>query len=408
LGRVLVGVQVAFAFTLIVGGASFLFSLRNLFAVDTGFNPHNVAVVDVSTELSDIAQKPELNVFMGELQRRIEALPGIRGVAMGWAYGLFEGSHTSWQVMVPGHSGPDRQEYTMAASPRYFDTMQLRLLAGREFEQSDRDYHHTGPPARVVNDAPAQKYFGNEDPAMGPRPVIVNRAFAQRYYGNENPLGKVFYSPDAPAHKIIGVVANASYGSLREGPQPIVYFVDRGDSYIAVYIRSRLDFGSVGKMVERETEAMGHGTRVRRVTTLDTLIGDTLLREKLLAGIGGVFAFMGLLLAAIGLFGLLHYSVTRRTKEIGIRAALGARAGSLVLLVFEDLLALIAGGLAAGAVGSFALMTLVRSLLFGIRPVEPRVMITAAVVFLAATLIAGGLPASRAAAIDPMTALRHE
>jgi ABC-type antimicrobial peptide transport system permease subunit len=187
-----------------------------------------------------------------------------------------------------------------------------------------------------------------------------------------------------------------------------VYFIVRGTNYVALYIRTTLDLGSVVKMVRREAEAIGHGTRIRDVTTLDTVIGDTLLREKLLAGIGGVFAFLGLLLAAIGLFGLLNYSVTRRTKEIGIRAALGARAPSLVFLVLKDLVALIAGGLAAGLVCSLVLMTFVRSLLFGVRPVEPLVMITGVIVFLAATLIAGGLPASRAAAIEPMIALRHE
>jgi putative ABC transport system permease protein len=313
----------------------------------------------------------------------------------------------SMQVIVPGQPRPDRQEYTMPASPRYFATMQLALLAGREFEQRDRDYQHNGPPAQVVDNAPAQKYFGNEDPTTGPRPVIVNKAFAQRYYGNENPLGKVFRSPDR-GHEIIGVVANAPYGSLREGPQPIVYFIVRGTNYVALYVRTKLDLGSVVKMVQREAEAIGHGTRIRDVTTLDSLIGNTLLSEKLLAGIGGVFAFLGLLLAAIGLFGLLNYSVTRRTKEIGIRAALGARAPSLVVLVLKDLVTLIAGGLAAGLACSLALMTFARSLLFGVRPSDPVVMITGAAVFLAAALIAGGLPASRAATIDPMVALRHE
>ena len=408
LGRAFVGVQVAFAFVLIIAGASFLFSLRNLFAVNTGFNPHNVAVVNVSTELSDITQKPELNVFLDELQRRVESLPGVEGAAIGHREGLFEGSHTSMEVIVPGRSRPDRQEYTMPASPRYFATMQLPLLAGREFEQRDRDYQYHGPPAQVINDAPAQKYFGNENPASGPRPVIVNQAFAQRYFGNENPLGKIFLSPGSAGHEIIGVVANAPYGSLREGPQPIIYFVVRGNNYVALYIRTRLDLGSLVKVVEREVKAMGHGTQIRDVTTLDTLIGDTLLRERLLAGIGGVFAFLGLLLAAIGLFGLLNYSVTRRTKEIGIRAALGARPPSLVLLVLKDLLVLIVGGLAAGLACSFALMTFIRSLLFGVRPVDPLVMITGAGVFLAAALIAGGLPANRVASIDPMIALRHE
>lgn len=408
LGRIFVGAQVAFAFVLVIAGASFLFTLRNLFAVHTGFNPHNLAIVNVSTALSDITQKRELNVFLDELQRRVGALTGIDGAAIGHGGALFEGSHTSIQVSIPGNLLPDRQEYTMPASPRYFSTMKLPLLGGREFEQRDREYQYDGPPPNVAAGATSMPYFGNEDPAKGPRPVIVNKAFAQRYYDNENPIGKIFRTPDHGSRQIIGVVANAPYLSLREGPQPIIYFIVRGTNYVALYIRSKLDLGSVVKMVEREAESMGHGTRIRDVTTLDTLIGDSVLREKLLAGIGGVFALLGLLLTAIGLFGLLNYSVTRRTKEIGIRAALGARAVSLVLMVFKDVITPIAGGLAAGVLASFALMTFVRSLLFAVRPLDPVVVITGGAVFIAAALLASGLPARRAASIDPMAALRNE
>src|SRR5262249_15387834 len=154
---------------------------------------------------------------------------------------------------------------------------------------------------------------------------------------------------------------------------------------------------SVVSMVKREADAMGHGTIIRGATTLDTLIGDSILSERLLAGIGGTFALLGLLLAAIGVFGLLNYSVTRRTKEIGIRAALGARASSLVYLVVKDLIGLIAGGLVAGFTASLALMTFVRSLLFGVRPVDPVVLIVGSAAFLATALIACGVPAIRAA-----------
>jgi predicted permease len=411
LGRMFVGIQVAFAFILVIAGASFLFTLRNLFAVDTGFNPHNVSVIDVSTELSDITRKPELNVFMDDLQRRVEALPGIQSAGLAGVGTMFEGREGASQVILPGQTPSDQEVHGMPVSPRYFSAMRIPLLAGREFEQRDRDYHHTGPPPTVVDGALSVPYFGNEDPAKGPRPTIINQAMARKYFGNEDPVGKIFQTPyngEFASHEIIGVVGNATYASLREGTQPIMYGVERGDSYVTLYVRSTLDLGSVVKMVERETEAIGHGTRVRDVTTLDTLIGNTLLREKLLAGIGGVFAFLGLLLAAIGLFGLLNYSVTRRTKEIGIRAALGARPPSLVFLVLKDMFSMIAGGLIAGLAASLALMTFVRSLLFGIRAVDPLVMTTAAAVFLAAAFIAGGLPASRAAGIDPMIALRHE
>jgi predicted permease len=388
LGRAFVAIQVAFAFVLIMAGASFLFSLKNLFAVDPGFNPHDVSVIGVSTQLSDMTQKPELNVFMDEMQRRVEGLPGIQGAGLAQVGSMFQDRNSSIQVILPGQPPPDYEEHTMLVSPRYFAAMRLPLIAGRDFEQRDRDYQYKGP-----------------------RPAIVNQALARKYFGSENPIGKILQTPEHDElieHEIIGVVGNAAYASLREGQLPILYGVERGNSFVTMYIRSRLGIGSVVAMLDREAKAIGHGTQVRDVTTLDTLIGNTLLREKLLAGIGGVFGFLGLLLAAIGLFGLLNYSVTRRTKEIGIRAAPGARPPALVFLVLKDMFSLIGAGLAAGMVGSLALMSFVRSLLFGIRPADPPVIITAAVIFLAAAFIAGGLPASRAAGIDPMVALRHD
>jgi hypothetical protein len=267
--------------------------------------------------------------------------------------------------------------------------MRIPLLAGRDFEQRDRDY-------------------GAE---ISPRPTIINQAFARRYFGAEDPVGKTFQTPDGKpltSRRIIGVVGDSTYDSVRKGPEPIAYTVVRGTNYFRVYVRSTMDLGSLTRLVERETEATGLGTRVRSVTTLDTLIGNTLLREKLLAEIGGAFAFLGLLLAAIGLFGLLNYSVVRRTREIGIRAALGARPVALVVLVLKEMFLMIGAGLIAGLGGSIVLLTAVRSLLFGLRPADPLVIATASAVFLAAAFIAGGLPASRAVAIDPMTALRHE
>jgi predicted permease len=387
MGRFFVGIQVAFAFILIVAGASFLFSLRNLFAVSPGFDPHHVSVIHVSTELSDMTQRPELNVLLDEFQRRIQALPGVQSAATA-QWGLFDGKNSAIQVILPGKPPGEQEAIILGVSPGYFATLRTPLLGGREFEQRDRNYADRGPHA-----------------------TIVNQAFARRYFGAENPIGKIFQTPYQETlvnHQIIGVVGNSRSVSLRERPKPIFYGVVRGTSYFALYVRSPLDLGSVVKMVEREAEAIGYGTRVRSVTTLQTQIGDTLLSEKLLAGIGGVFAFLGLLLAAIGLFGLLNYSVARRTKEIGIRAALGARPPALVFLVLKDLLSLIAAGLVIGLAGSLALMTAVRSLLFGIRPADPLVIVTAAAVFLVAAFIAGGLPASRAAAIDPMVALRHE
>ena len=239
-------------------------------------------------------------------------------------------------------------------------------------------------------------------------PTIVNRAFARRYFGSEAVLGREFRRDDGVLHQIVGLAANSHFGDLRGGPEPVAYMPMKPPVAFTLYVRSTLDAGSVAKMVEREARALGLGMRVRDVTTLEALVGSTILKERLLAAIGGAFAFLSLLLAAIGLFGLVNYSVTRRTKEIGIRAALGARRGPLYGLVLKDLIGMMAGGLAGGLAGSLVLMQLARSLLFGIQPADPQVIGTGVAIFLGAAAIAGGLPARRAAAIDPVAALRHE
>ncbi len=241
--------------------------------------------------------------------------------------------------------------------------------------------------------------------------TIENVAFAQRYLGGANAIGKFFERAEDKKRvrqQVIGLVANAHYGSLRMGAEPIVYLPTEGASFFALYVRSPLDAGSVARLVENAAKTAGPGLRVRKITTLNTLVGNTILKEKLLASIGGTFAFLGLVLAAIGLFGLLNYSVARRTKEMGIRAALGAQRAELVLLVMRDLTGMVGSGLIAGLVGSLAVLVTVRSLLFGIKAADPLVLVTATMVFIIAAITAAGFPAGRAASVDPMVALRQE
>jgi predicted permease len=378
MGRFFVGVQVAFAFCLVMAGASFLFSLRNLLAVNPGFDSHGVSVFSISNDSSSLAR-------MKQLQSRVGALPGIQSAAVAlWA--IFDRIAWNGQVILPGKRPAELDEIFYAVSPGYFAALRTPLLSGRDFGTSDTQT------AKVV-------------------PTIVNLAFARKYFGDDNPVGKTFQLAMRKTlvnHQIIGIVANAYYRDLRRGSAPISYAPIEGANSFSLYVRSSLDLGSVVRMVERETKALGAGTRVREITTLDTLVGNTLLREKLLAGIGGVFALLGLLLAAIGLFGLLNYSVARRTKEIGIRAALGAQRSELVLLVLKDLAAMVGTGLLAGLAGSLGLMTFLQSLLFGIKAADPLVIATAMSVFLFAAFGAGTLPANHAARIDPMVALRQE
>lgn len=376
LGRLFVGVQIAFAVCLVTGGAGFIFTLRNLAAVDTGFDARGVTVL----EITNTPEIPRQLALMQQIEMRAAALPHVEGVATAWMP-VFSGARRAQRVGLPGKALSSQEVTFYRVSPGYFATLHTRLLEGRDFTSQDND---------------------NE-----PVPTIVNRAFATRYFGNEPVLGREFRRDDGVRHRIVGIAANSHFGSLRNGPEPIVYMPMKPPRVFTMYVRSTLDAASVSKAVEREAKALG-SLRVRDVTTLDALVENTIRTEKLLAAIGGVFAFLGLTLASIGLFGLLNYSVTRRTGEIGIRVVLGARRSSICRLVLKDLLGTLAVGLAAGMAGSFALMRFTQSLLFGIKPEDPFLIGTAVAFFVGASLIAGGLPAYRASTIDPVAALRHD
>ena len=375
-----VGLQVAFAFALVACGAGFLFSLRNLAAVDPGFDSKGVTVMTVVNDLGYRERDRQL-VLLQEMRLRAAALPQVQGAATAWM-AMFSGTPRSDRVVVPGKPPAEKEEIFYRISPGFFSTLRTPLLAGRDLTVRDNDDE--------------------------PVPTIVNRAFARKYYATESVLGRQFQRTDGVRHRIVGLAANSHFGDLHRGPEPIAYMPMKPPRGFTLYVRSTLDAGSVAKMVDREAAALGSGMHVRDVTTLDALVGGTILTERLLAALGGAFALLGLVLAAIGLFGLLNYSVARRTREIGIRAALGARRWPLCGLVLKDLAAALAAGLAAGIAGSLAFLRLARSLLFEIRPADPLVLGTALAVFLAAAALAAGLPARRAASVDPIIALREE
>jgi predicted permease len=396
LGKVFVSVQVACAFCLVLVGAAFLFSLGNLLRVDPGFDARNVAVLEITTETAPRSGDPvewnathpgeqeRLRNLMFQFQGRVASQPGVHSAAFAW-WPIFEGGSWSEQVIIPGKGPSDREEIFYRVSPGYFAALRTPLIAGRDFQPDDRAVRELTP-------------------------AIVNEAFARKYFnGTLGALGREFsYGRSLKRQSIVGVAADAHYYDLRKAADPIAYLPLEGNDGFTLYVRSPLTLGSLTRLVEREARAIGSGTRVREITTLETIVGNTLLREKLLAGVGGTFASFGLLLAAIGLFGLLSYSVGRRTKEIGIRAALGARRGEIVSLVLKDVTALVSAGLIVGLTAALAVMALFRSLLFGIEKADPVVIGTPIGIFLLTGLIAACLPAHRAATLDPVSALREE
>lgn len=377
LGHVFVGLQIAFAFCLATTGAGFLFTLRNLNAVHTGFDPRGVTVLTVTTN----APRERQTAIQQQMQQRVAGLPQVQGAATGWM-AVFSGARRADRVVLPGEPPSERAETFYRVSPGYFATLRTPLLAGRDFSFRDTETE--------------------------PVPTIVNRAFADRYFQTDSVLGRQFRRDDGTLHQIVGLAADSSFDDLRTGPEPIVYFPMKPPRAFTLYVRSSLDAASVARMVERETESLGSGTRVRNVTTVEALVGNTILREKVLAALGGAFALLGLVLAAIGLFGLLNYTVARRTREIGIRVALGARRLPLVLLVLRDFAGMVAGGLAAGLAVSLLVTRFTRALLFGVQPAGPQVIGTAIAAFLLVAIVAATLPARRAASTDPLLALRSE
>lgn len=380
IGRLSVVLQIAFAFCLVAVGAGFLVSLRNLSRVSTGFDAHGVTVLTVTNDLGPSQRALQL-ALTWQTQTRVAALPGVQGAATAWMP-MFTGARRSQRVQAPGRPLSDREELFYRVSPNYFNTLRTPLLVGRDFTTRDNDDE--------------------------PVPTIVNTAFARRYFDADAPLGREFRRDDGVRHRIVGVASNSRYTGLRGAPEPIAYMPMKPPRAFTLYVRSTVDAASVAKLVEREARSLGSGMRVRDAVPLQTLIGNTIATEKLLARLGAAFASLGLFLAAIGVYGLVNYSVTRRTGEIGIRAALGASRLPLYGLVLGDLVGVLAVGLAVGLGGSTAILTVARSLLFDVGPVDPLVIGTAVAVLGGAAAIAGGLPALRIAAIDPIIALRHE
>jgi predicted permease len=374
LGRTLMAAQVAFAYCLVASGAAFVFSMSNLSAIDPGFDDRGVTVLTVGADR--MMALPDVQQF----QQRIGALPGVESAAVAW-WAIFEGSRRTDRVVIPGAAPSEREEIFYRVSPEYFATLRTPLVEGRDFT------------------------FGDTD-AAAPIPTIVNGAFARRYFGGDAVLGREFQRLDGARHRIVGLAADSSYGDLRNGPDPIAYFPMKPPRWFTLYVRSRLDVGTVAQMVRRETAAIGSGAHLIEAVTLRGLVGSTIHRERLLAGAGAAFAGLALLLAAIGVFGFLNYAVSARAREIAIRAALGASPRSIVQLVLTNVLGPVGLGIVAGTLGSTIVLRLGQSLLFGVRAVDPVVLTAATVVFLAAAGAAAALPARRAASVDPTGVLK--
>jgi predicted permease len=388
LRRALVVAQVALSLVLVAGAALFSRSLGKLLTVDTGFQREEVLIAAVSFQRLNL-QPDRYPAFKDELLDRIRAIPGVESAAIAHEIPLRDwGGGSAW---MDGEDARQAQNTSLSrVGPDYFRTLQIPLLAGRDFDARDR---------------------------VGTLKVaIVNEAFARKFSTGASPVGKRFWieaspgSPDTP-YEIVGLVRDTKYGALREEFRSIAYYAAAQNTGAGpggqILMRSRLAQAETVAAVKRVLNDINPAITVS-FQGFKSLIEATILRERLMATLSGFFGLLALLLACIGLYGLLSYGVASRTNEIGIRMALGAASRNVFWLILREALLLVIAGVAAGLPIIFAVTRLASTLLFGLTPTDPVSLLLAAVLMLSVAMVAGYLPSRRATRVDPMVALRCE
>ena len=397
LQRALVTAQLAMSLVLASAAGLLLRTIVHLAGVDPGFTPAHVVLLDVRDEaprasfggVDDAARKAQRAERYRVLDERLNAMPSVRAASVSWL-GLFS-TQDLWLPLID----PDRpDEKPMAridyVSARYFDTMGMQVLRGRDFADSDRE---GALRVAVVNETLARARFGTSDP--------LGRRLALDYQGEEQ-----------RPFTVVGVVRDSKYNDLKESRLNPMIWVPMAQAPIPISsISLRTVPGaeaSVARRAEEVVRATDPDIMVRSTTTLSAQVAGKASRERLLLGLSAGFAALAILLAAVGLYGTLAYMVNRRTREIGVRLAFGARQDTILRMVVGDALRLAAVALVVGVPLSLAVGYSLRAFLFGVTPTDPAALAGACLVLTIATLVAACLPARRAAAVDPIVALRCE
>ena len=386
LGRCLVVVQLSMSMVLVVGATLFVGSLMRLYGVDRGFDSEPVLVLRVRSThpYGSVRAAAVLN----RLLDRLRALPGAHTASAAQVLPI-SGNDWTRSVQVEGESAQPG-ELTAAfnvITPGYFATLGTPVVAGREFD--------------------------GRDAAGSPPVAIVNQAFARFFFGDTPAVGRRVRSLDV-TYEIVGVAGDAFYEDLRKGVARTLYVAAAQRSEDEPTAFGFLVRAADGKplrlapIVERTVRDVDPSLRARAVMPYATVIDRSIPAERLLAILGGLFGLLALVVAGVGLFGVLAFRVARRTNELGVRMALGASRWSVARLVVKDVIWLLVPGIAIGTGSALMLAGLAQGIVFGFAPTDPRVFLVAATVLAAVALLAGWLPARRAARIDPLMALRHE
>lgn len=387
LRRSLVVAQVALSLVLVAGAFLFTRSLNKLLTVDTGFQSEGILITRL--RFGPLNLPPERRLpFKQEIIARLQTIPGVQSITETNIVPL-SGNAGGNQVWQDGTNGQQKLGANVSMiGPDYFKTLATPLLAGREFKESDN--------------------------ATAPKVAIVNESFARQVVNSPNPIGQRFRVEATPtdpetAYEIVGLVKDTKYYELSEEIGATMFFpiaqVDPSPTGAQLLIKSSLPQAEITVAVKRTLHDINPSLLVI-FQSFKTMIENSLLRERLLATLSGFFGVLALVLASIGLYGILSYNVASRTNEIGIRMALGAGARNVRWLILREALWLVMAGLAVGLPMIFAVTRLASTLLFSLTPTDPLSLLGASLLLLAVALVASYLPARRATKVDPMVALR--
>jgi predicted permease len=405
LGNSLVVAQVALAMVALVAAGLLVHSLSSLKSVDLGFEPHNLLLFGIDPTLAGYKDS-QVDLLYPDLQAQFAALPGIASVSYSWRP-LLAGAH--WRTGFHPRGTPEHETANtdyLPVGPGFFKTMGIAMKAGRDFAAADFAISAVSVAARKA-DKPVQETV--------PVPVIVNEAFVRRYLSRGDPLGQHVESeapdntsePRRPGWQVVGVVRDAKYNSVRREISPTVYAPASGGQ-VFFELRTQGDPNLLTAPIRDIVNRKDSTLALFRISTQLERVDSGLVVERMLANLSSLFGLLALLLACMGLYGLLSYEVARRTREIGIRMAVGARQHNVIRIVISQALALALAGAAVGIASSFAIGRLLRSILYGVHPGDPISLAGVAILLLLVTLVSCYLPARRATRIDPLIALRYE
>jgi putative ABC transport system permease protein len=388
--RFTVGAQIGLSLLLLVGAGLFARTLNNLKSVDTGFKADHLLTLQLDARLAGYQPAAVAHLYK-RLLETLAAQPGVQSVGMTDDPDLAQNDNT-YSIEVPGYQAQEGERMSFEwerVTPGYFAALQLPVLAGRGLGEQDGP---SAPRVVVVNESFVRKFFGGSEEAIG-------KSFSERGAKEKTPL------------LIVGIAKDAKHFSLHDEPKPIFYtpiFQEKEPAAVAVYIRTRQAPEAVGSTVRRAVSGIDSKLVVDSMQSMSAQIDGTLAYERMLSFLAGGFGIFAIFVTAIGLYGVLAYSTAQRTREIGIRMALGASRGSVVKMVLREVLVLTGFSVGLALPLSLALSTLVKSRLFGVSDRDPVTLLLVTLAIGAAALFAAWAPARRATQVQPMTALRYE